>query len=694
MRLSFDVRMQGAQEVERTIRQMSQSLNSMPKGAERSLSDLNKSIDGIVKSLTTLSTSTSGLGSLDKTLENAFGTTKTNLIRGLGREIENLQKEVDRLTQKTEKFNEQANRARGLGNVAAASAYEGASIRSGLEAAAGQQRIAEANDALTRATGGGGGGGRYSSGGVSAHAAGAGGLIASALGIPNFLGMGPWGIAAAGLGFAYANYSTVDARNSNILRQYGTQGAYEALQGDPLRTILRQRGLGYESGFLGNPSLDRNAFFNSLRYAKNLVTTGDEQVATEKTAQELSDIDKQKYGQFQDVQQMRMAIGSGAGDTQRMFGQFFTQRAMSSILGGGVTTDLGVNAINALARFGVLGGRSDREFARSPMDYGVTQNLILAAARREGYLSRTGGRSGNSSMGDILDVFGAAGFGGNQDLGAQRITSDYVANEMSARGLLGGTSIAQVGAGFAATAEAISGATGNRLASEDVARIAGQEASSTRAGLNTAFDPRRTLALQTLMGLGFNATEAEGFVKNGLDKPSTRNAINSILARRRGVSGGPNQDFVGDALSGRYKQVFGGLEKAVGGAISADVQAAFPEIGRQILYGEEDADAAIARSAAQGAFFKGNVAGGRRRVQAPAATTEREQREEQSRVDQRLSEAVNSLASVIRQGVVGNSEGIIKSVQAVEKAILSGKELRQPRIDRPSRPITKPGNPE
>lgn len=687
-RLTFDVRMQGAEEVERALARMSASLREMPKGAETSLKDLNKNIDAIVKSLSSLNDASSGLGKLDKSFQQAFGSTQANLVRGLGREIEGMQKEVERLTQKTEKFNEISQKYRLGGNYQRADLAEAVATKYGLQAVAGQSKIMEAQSALERATGGTGLPG-YRMGDF-------GGTILSALGLPNIA------TPAAAVGaFAWAsrNYANSGAANISAIRGYQTQGAREALYDeDPTRTVLRQTGLGPEAQFANRTMGFLDTVFNNIRLVTDQIAAGSMAGGRARTGQRLSDLSVQEYGELQTISGFRRSVGAGLNDAERRFGRAGVGTSLSRMLGGGATLDQASSVINALTRYGVLPESLDQGLTTSTLDYGVTPSMIEKIAQREGYLARQGGplrafgRRSNS-LGELLDVFGAAGFGSNMSLGAQRVTSEFVSSEIDARRLMGGTSIADVGAGFVGVASKMAEVTGGRLASENVASLAAETSAGIRSGMNTAFDPRRTLTLQTLMGLGFNGTEAEGFIRAGLDKPSTRQAINSILsARGRGRAG---TDIVGNALGGRFDEVFGGLEGAVSKSISTDVRKQFPALAAQILTGEEEADVATARIRGQGAYFRGSTTGGRGAVQAPAETTEQVSRGERSKVEQRLAQSIDSLADAIKNGIVGRSKELIDAVRNVENAVKSGRELRMPDSVGGSMftPITEPGRP-
>jgi hypothetical protein len=702
LKLSFDFRMDGADQVSRTMRNLAQDLNNIPKSAQEGLRMMGDNINSILKSLGTLSSAQSGLQGLDKNMEKAFGAAQVNLVRNLKREIEDLEKQIEKLGDKTNDFNKAAKKARSRGLGRAAERAEGLATETALSQYSAQELLNDSKRELDRITNPPPPPTRMQQVGNALNApVNAGEMITgllSKLGLGGLATIGGGIAAGAGtIAYAGANYLATGSSLSAIAqRRYEEQAAQEAIYGgDPTRTILRQRGLGPEGELLqGGYSFSNlvRGGFGLLAGVRSAVVGKGFNTGIYDYLTGLSNLGKEQFFDLQRITGFRQRVSESVGLAESVLGQEGTYGALGQLRELGVDLDAAAPAVNALVRFGVTPGRNDARLALLQERFGTSASLIEQIARREGFGGGSialflRGRDVNRGVTEVQQMIAAAGLGGRRSFAAREPFSELASENLGFRDFTGSESIGAVNAGLAASVRAAQGAAPGMTA-VDVVGAVGQQFQAERRAQDTAFDPRRIATIGALVSQGLSYAEAEVAVRLGLDNPSVRARISGLLQKRTG-----RKVDVGGVLSTARRQLDTAFNRALGqpGLIGEDFNEAIGggNAGQDILLtGARNVDVARARRAVGAAQFTGEE--GTALPEQAADTTAAQQRRERAAVDATLSSALTKLGSTITEAIRGQSTGISQNVEKIVKILdRGGSSVEAPKVNT----VNQPGDP-
>lgn len=703
LKLTFDFRMDGADQVSRTVKNLAQDLNNIPRSAQDGLKVMNDNLNSILKSLSNISAAQTGF-QLDKSMEKAFGAEKANLVRNLKREIEDLNKQIDSLGSKTVDWNVAAKsaRKRGLGGVAEQAEANAADTALAKINAQELRRDAQAEfNRVTQPAGAPPGLTQRGMAALNRETE----VAPIVKGVLEKLGLGGLATAAGGLAVgagmaAYAGFNylaTGQVRGQISQRRYEEISAQEAIYAnDPTRAFMQRNGIGPEAELLNSSGLTptwTNLARGGMGFIKGSVaalTGGSFSGGVADYMKGLGDLGKEQFADLQRAFQMRNKIGGAAQLSESVLGQEGTYSALTGMTRLGVDLDSAAPALNALVKFGANPGtNSDSVMALLGERFGVSPAIMDQVARRAGYnangITSILGKTPEQGSAEVQRLLASAGLGSRRDFAARESFSEFANENLTYRGFTGSESIGAVNAGLAASILAARTAAPG-LTAVDATNVAGSQFQAERRAQETAMDPRRVATVGALVSQGLSYAEAEVAIRMGLDNPEVRKKLSNVIAKRTGKS-----VDVGGLLTGARKQLDTAFDQALNrpGLISQDFNNEFggQNAGADILLtGENNAERARARRAAGAAQFSGRE--GTALAEPAADTTAAQQRRERAGVEGDLNGLLLRLGTTVAEAIRGQSAGISINVDKIAK-ILEKQGLIAPATSQ----VRAPGSP-
>jgi hypothetical protein len=707
LNLSFEVRLEGADQLNRTLKNALQGLNEAPKAAQGGLEQLNKGFQDILKNVAHLNGVMAASKGDKSWVEKMIGPAQAYLVKDLEKSIRDLGKEADNLMAKAERAETRARQAERMGHAASARRFRlvQAGAAAGAEAAGEAQETAR--EQLDRVTGKGLGRDVANSikeafspssikqaFGEAMKSAGFGGLMGLA---------GPTAVVGGAL-WAGKAYLEGGARGDIARQAFRYAAADEALRGDYTRATIRDLGLSNAAGIQAvqertgsmlaglTTATDRSSWLENVYGTLYTGISGIKNFSFEagnfnylKSREDLAAAQFQRVG---DVSQYREQMGLQLADIETGIGGRRNLPALlaglqSGAFGTRLTREQTVRTLTGLSRFGMraVGGASEGQLGLLGERFGVSDAMLEQLFQRVGVMSRTttsGVAGGEANVVSLMQrFFSAAGLGGQAPgtMEARRVLSEGLGASLQTSGALGGADVdAQSQVLASMNAAAASTAARHGIAAPQAAGMAVAAQRQLSGELQSQMDPRRMMVMSALVRMGFSGADAQRILYRGVENVDMA-ALSRFATKRFGhrvnvgreidkAIGGINEAFT----TSLDVNVTPGLDRVLGGSVSAAMVAGVrnPAAGEAMLNAQ--------RNAFEGRHSLRNAIP----AQDAGETTQQQVNQVRAQADAAIAKSLNRLSAVIDAAFAKSVEAMPEEMSRLTDALVKAAGNRLP----------------